>query len=102
MPNMLQTLRTLPSTRSMIELAVQIRGRLQGIDPGAATVKLVTAGLALGIALAVLTDPTSTRNTDTIAEVAARIAPVGSVSVAQASGETTTTKSTAATVSRDS
>jgi len=99
---MLQTIRTLPSTRSMSDLAVQLRGRLQGIDPGATSVKLVTAGLALGIATAILTDPNSTRNTDTIAEVAARIAPVGSVSVAQSSGETTTTVATAAAASRDS
>ena len=99
---MLQTIRTLPSTRSMSDLAVQLRGRLQGMDPGAATVKLVTAGLAVGIATAILTDPNSTRTTDTIAEVAARIAPVGSVSVAQASGETTTIEATAAAASRDS
>lgn len=99
---MLQTLRTLTSTQSISGLVVQLRERLQGIDPGTATVKLVTAGLALGVATAILTDPNSTRNTDTIAEVAARIAPVGSVSIAQASGARTTAEAAAAAASRGS
>lgn len=99
---MLHALNNLPSTRSVSGLVAQLRGRLQGIDPGAATVNLVTAGLALGIATAILTDPNSTRNTDTMAEVAARIAPVGSVSIAQANGATTTAEATAAAASRGS
>ena len=99
---MLQALRTLPSTHSMTDLVAELRERLRGTDPGAASVKLVTAGLALGIATAILTDPNSTRNTDTIAEVSARIAPVGSVSIAQASAVSATGERPAAAVSSDS
>ena len=97
-----QALRTPRSTHFMSHRIAELRERLRGTDPGAASVKLVSAGLAIGIATAILTDPNSTRNTDTMAEVAARIAPVGSVSIAQASAASATAESPAATVNSDS
>jgi len=97
-----QAPRTPLTTRSITHRIAELRERLRGTDPGAASVKLVSAGLAIGLASAILTDPNSTRNTDTMAEVAARIAPVGSVSIAQASAAGGTAESPAAAVNSDS
>ena len=50
-------------------------------DQSATLIGLVGLGMLLGAATLLLSDPASTRNTDTRAEIQARIAPVGTVTV---------------------
>jgi hypothetical protein len=71
--------------RSVGTRALHLRERLARIDAGATAVKAVAAGLVIGTASLLVVDADGHRNTDTRAEVVARIAPVGSVTVAAAS-----------------
>jgi len=85
--------KTLPARAlfdSVTARADALRALLGGIDPGAASVRLVSAGIALGALALLVTEPAATRFSDSRAEMAARIAPVGSVSIAR-SGDTSLT-----------
>lgn len=70
--------------RSVGTRALHLRERLARVDAGATAVKAVAAGLVIGTASLLVIDADAHRNTDTRAEVVARIAPVGSVTVAAA------------------
>lgn len=52
---------------------------------GAAPIRLVAAGLLLGASSLLVSDPRASRNSDTSIEIAARLAPVGTVNVAPGS-----------------
>jgi hypothetical protein len=84
--------------------ALQLRDRLSRIDPGTAAVRAVAAGMVIGTASLLVVDADAHRNTDTKAEIVARIAPVGSVTVAAPSRALQTADAgiAAATVGNDS
>lgn len=82
--------------------ATQLGRRLSQVDPGATAVKLVAAGLVVGTISIAVSDTRSPRNTDTLAEVIARISPIGVVSLGSATNERRTADAAVGSVSRDS
>ncbi|WP_295539834.1 hypothetical protein [uncultured Thiohalocapsa sp.] len=59
-----------------------LREVLARLDIGTVGVRLVAAGLVIGVASLVLFEPAAHRNTDTTAERIARLSPVGEVRIA--------------------
>lgn len=79
-----QKIATAPSLNTLREHLRALRERAAGINTEKTLIKGVAAGLVIGTAALLATDTESYRYTDTSAERVARIAPVGTVTLAAA------------------
>jgi hypothetical protein len=73
-----------PSLHALRGHLRSVRERAAGINPEKTLIKGVAAGLVIGTAALLATDAETYRYTDTSAERIARIAPVGTVTLAAA------------------
>jgi hypothetical protein len=71
-----------PPFRALGDSVLYVREKVAGLDPETTTIRAVSAFLVIGVASLLIIEPAATRNTDSRAERVARLAPVGSVTVA--------------------
>jgi hypothetical protein len=80
-PIMINPTSAMPSLSTLGERALSLRDRTSGLDVETMAVKTLLAALVIGFASLLVMDHSPQRDTGTRAELLARIAPVGSVTL---------------------
>jgi hypothetical protein len=75
---------TLTTLKTIIDAAGEMRDRLAGLDAGKVSTRLVGGAVILTASFLVVADPHAPKPPESSAVVSARIAPVGTVLIADA------------------